>query len=282
MSGYGSGPGVDFSTLDDAEAQYKQEAQKRQKMIDDRLDELKKRTAYQAAIDPSIEEERQRLLSEKAAAESDYRKDQWDSLISAGIAMMKDAAIPRQEGQYSPMGNLALGMEVGLKKTQELDAAYKKNMSDLNKQINQLSHAKWLADETQKKSDFDFAQNLEDKVYETQAKGEDIQVELTKNLVDLGKSKAQIRATEASTSATREQTGALKAQQMFQTVQQNIQNIVAKELAAKRKEVNPETGQPAYSETQLSRWANTRTQELWNAYNQARAAQMPMTTRRAG
>jgi hypothetical protein len=282
LSGYGAGPGVDYSTMDETEAGYKKAAADSKKKLEARLEELRGRTAYQAAIDPSIEDERQRLLSEKAAAESDYKKDQWDSLISAGIAMMKDAAIPRQEGQYSPMGNLALGMEVGLKKTQELDAAYKKNMSDLEKQVNQLSHAKWLAEETQKKSDFDFAQNLEDKVYTTQREADNTHVELLKNLATLGSQRAQIGATTASTAATREQTGALREQQMFQTMQQSIQSQVNKEVLAMRKEADPnDPMKPRYTDAQLNQYANTRMQELWNSYNQARAAQMPMTTRRA-
>lgn len=124
-----------------------------------REERIKNRPLYQAASDPSIEEDRRRIVAEKLSNEHDIDKDRWKSLVDMGLAWAESAA----KGD-DPLVSYVAGSKAGITSLRKINDDYKKTQAALDKELIALDHAKYVAEETQRKSAYDQVTAIETKI----------------------------------------------------------------------------------------------------------------------
>lgn len=152
-----------------------------------REERLKNRPLYQAAPDPSIEEDRRRIVAEKLANEHDIDKDRWQSLVDMGLAWAESAA----RGD-DPLVSLVAGSKAGTTSLRKINDDYKKTQAALDKELIALDHAKYVAEETQRKSAYDQVTAIETKIDALHSDLFKTEAEIQKNAVTAALNKEQV------------------------------------------------------------------------------------------
>lgn len=136
-----------------------QGAAKHEKDIQARKQELKNRMIYQAKVDPSIEADRKRINAEKLANEHDLEPDRWQAMVDMGLAWAESAA----RGD-DPLLAQVTGFKAGVTSLRKTDDEYKKAQAALDKELIALDHAKYVAEETNRKDAYNQVYKIQDSV----------------------------------------------------------------------------------------------------------------------
>ena len=177
-------------------AAYLDSAKQQQANIQAHLDDLAKQQVFQGRVDPTLEEDRKRLLLLKTANEQDVEKDRWQSLVEMGLAMAESASKPRLPGEGNMLTDLTAGMRAGTNKLNAVNDAYKKAQAQLDKDIIQAEHLKFQAEETQRKDLYNAYKQKQADIYAAQKEVDTLNTTVQKEAANLG-----IQAQNADTAA---------------------------------------------------------------------------------
>jgi hypothetical protein len=178
-------PAKPMSTQDRIAA-YLSSAQKQQSTIEDHLDELAKQQVFQGRVDPTLEEDRKRLLLQKEANAHDVEKDRWQSLVEMGLAMAESASKPRLAGEGNMLTDLTAGMRAGTTKLNAVNDAYKKAQAQLDKDIIEAEHLKFQAEETQRKDLYNAYKQKQADIYAARKEVDTLNTTVQKEAANLG------------------------------------------------------------------------------------------------
>jgi hypothetical protein len=205
--------------------EYLQAVKTQQQHQQEALDEQKAIPEFKPSMDPSYEEDRQRILMERTAAEHDVPIDRWQALVAAGIAMAKSASTPRRPGESNMLTDLTAGTEAGINKLNAINDAYKAKKTQLDKDLVEANRLKFTAEETNRKDLYNaHTAKLKD-VAKQQDELDGLWTEGMKEAVGLG-----ISQTNASANATNARVNARTPVQM-QEIELYYQQLKAEDDA---------------------------------------------------
>jgi hypothetical protein len=151
-----------------------------------REENLKNRPVYQAQPDPSVEEDRRRVIAQRLANEHDIDKDRWQSMVDMGLAWAESAA----KGD-DPLVSLVAGSKAGTTSLRKINDDYKKTQAALDKELIALDHAQYLAEETNRKDAYTQVFKIQDNIDALHSELLKQETELQKNAVTAAIQKEQ-------------------------------------------------------------------------------------------
>ena len=184
------------NTLDEIFERYGQGEEDINKAFDTQIKKLDEMEVYQAKVDPSIDEERQRLINEKLAEQNKLPTDKWQALVDMGQAMMEEASKPHTPG-FGSMAAWSAGTKAYANKIRQLQADFDKNQEALDKALIQQDHLDYIAKETNRKDAIDGRNAIRKEIAGLQAKKLETMGTMKHNLAQLGISAINARTNMA-------------------------------------------------------------------------------------
>jgi hypothetical protein len=231
----------------------------------DQIERAKGRELYNMGTDPSIDQDRQRILAEKLASDNKIRVDHWDALVQAGLAMAASASQPRLPGQSNMLTDLTAGMKAGTDRLAQLNTAYEANQKQLDKELVQLNHLDYMAKETNNKSIYDQKLAKEKDIDALQNKQIEFDATIQSEAAKSTLAAAQIIATNNIAKAQLAESIANHRASLSLEQQKAIESSVTASVKPLYGALNPATNQP-YTEDEISAIAGMKYLQMAQRY----------------